>query len=146
MTKTGHIATITQLEDAAISYDKRDIGDSVNIIDKDLDNQICEVVQEDLVNNNESKGVVLGDKHSAVIEDDSVINEKVSYSADGYDYLGFRFLSKLKFPNIIGICVIHMLFVYTFFNTQQLPTSLWTYAWGKVLNHFFFLYFCFLHT
>lgn len=147
MTKTGHIATITKLEDAAIMYDKRDIGDSVNIVDQDLDNQICEVVQDDLVNNNDSKGVSHGDgddnKHTGTTvrnEPESVIHQKVKYHPDGYDYFGIRFVSKLKFDKIIGICVIHGLFVYTFLNTDQLPKSFWTYAWGKVYCQFFFSY------
>lgn len=151
MTKTGHIATITQMEDAAIAnYDKRggaaaasSAGDSINIVDKDLDNQICEVVQEDLVNNNESKGVVLG--HSSVKDEDvSVIYDKVKYDPRGHNYLGFHFISKLKFDKIISISIIHMLFIYTFFNTEQLPTSIWTYFWGKD-KLFFSLTFVFKH-
>lgn len=136
MTKTGHIATITQLEDAAITtYDKRDLGDSLNIIDKDIDNQICQ--QEDLVNNNDSgKGIVLGTGHVAnstvKYESEKVINEKVRYDPSGYNYFGYKFVSKLKWDKIISISIIHMLFIYTFFNVTSLPVSFWTYPWGKL--------------
>lgn len=144
MTKTGHIATITQLEDAAIANcHKRSsagsaTGDTINIVDRDLDNQKCEIVQDDLVNNNASKGVVLG--HSSVKdEDESTIYDKVKYDPRGHNYLGFHFISRLKFDKIISISIIHMLFIYTFFNTEQLPVSIWTYVWGKDKLFFFFL-------
>lgn len=140
MTKTGHIATITQLEDAAITtYDKRDLGDSINIIDKDIDNQIHQ--QEDLVNNNDSKGIVLGTGRSPIaanttvkFESEKVINEKVRFTPEGYKVLGIQFISRLKWDKIISISIIHMLFIYTFLHITKLPKSLWTYPWGEYIT------------
>lgn len=47
-----------------------------------------------------------------------------------YDYFGFKFGAKLKWANIIGIIVVHALFLYTFTHNPLLP-RIHTYAWGE---------------
>lgn len=47
-----------------------------------------------------------------------------------YSYFGFKVGAKLKWVNIIGIVVIHALFVYTFTHNPLLP-RIYTYMWGE---------------
>lgn len=135
MTKTGHVATITQLEHEI----KQNVvkNNTVNIVDNDYDRQKCEIVQEDLLNNNEIKGVVLCDsKYDLVLDSNgrptgTVVADIPPAQAEKYKYFGFEFDSKLKWDNIIGIVIIHLLFVYTMVCSHPLPRMYQTYLWGK---------------
>ena len=154
MTKTGHIATITTLEDA-ITYHKTDsANDSVHFNDKNVgDKQKCEVVREedeyDLVNNNDIKqhdkqlnennnrevnGADAGAGAGTVADGQVEPLAEKFHKEEYYEYFGYRFESKLKWLNIFGITLIHMLFVYAIFNRQPFPNSLWTYVWGMYLQ------------
>lgn len=137
MTKTGHVATITQLEHEI----KQNVvkNNTVNIVDNDYDRQKCEIVQEDLLNNNEIQGVVLCDsKYDLVLDSQgrptgTIAADNAPVQTGKYNYFGFEFDSKLKWDNIIGIVIIHLLFVYTMLCSHSLPRLYQTYLWGKYL-------------
>lgn len=137
MTKTGHVATITQLEHEIEQNVVK--NNTVNIVDNDYDRQKCEIVQEDLLNNNEIKGVVLCDsKYDLVLDSNgrptgTVPADIAPVQAEKYKYFGFEFDSKLKWDNITGIVIIHLLFVYTMLCSHPLPRMYQTYLWGKYL-------------
>lgn len=65
---------------------------------------------------------------------DTETNTKSGHADDEYVYFGFKVGAKLKWTNIIGIIIIHMMFVYTFMHNPFLP-SIYTYAWGKPTNY-----------
>lgn len=147
MTKTGHVATITQLEHEIEQNVVK--NNTVNIVDNDYDRQKCEIVQEDLLNNNEIKGVVLCDsKYDLVLDSNgrptgTVPADIAPVQAEKYKYFGFEFDSKLKWDNITGIVIIHLLFVYTMVSSHPLPRLYQTYLWGKYLPFHYLLYFLF---
>lgn len=52
--------------------------------------------------------------------------------SDGYTYFGFiKVNAKLKWDNIIGIAIIHTMFLYAFLHWKHIPTNILTYLWGK---------------
>lgn len=59
------------------------------------------------------------------------VHSEIKGEPEEYNYFGFKVGAKLKWPNIIGIIIIHSLFVYVFFDGRQKPRNVWTYAWGK---------------
>lgn len=165
MTKTGHVLTITKLDhDPITSCSMKQSTGSVSIVDKDLDNQRGEILQEDLINNND---IVKSDKillDECEINNNSKINNKnnnvnVNYkNTTGSDILddktvitkpikvkilGFEFDSPLKWDNITGIVIIHSLFVYSLICRRPMPQYYQTYLWGNVLTIIFLLFFIF---
>lgn len=148
MTKTGHVATITQLEHEIEQNVVK--NNTVNIVDNDYDRQKCEIVQEDLLNNNEIKGVVLCDsKYDLVVDSNgrptgTVVADIEPPQTEKFKYFGFEFDSKLKWDNIIGIVIIHLLFIYTMVCSHPLPKNYQTYLWGKYfISHFIiFMVYC----
>lgn len=60
------------------------------------------------------------------------VNADNKENSDGYTYFGFiKVNAKLKWDNIIGIVVIHSMFLYTFLHWRHIPTNIMTYLWGK---------------
>lgn len=126
MTKTDQVTTITKLAKNA----------TVNIVDADYDRQKCEIVQEDLQNNNEIKSGILCDykyeagkveNQPAVLDDDAVF----SLPPKKTKFLWMEFDAPLKWDNISGIIIIHALFVYSMVCQEPLPKFWQTYLWGK---------------
>lgn len=151
MTKTGHVATITQLEHEINEKTVR--NNTVNIVDNDFDRQKCEIVEEDLLNNNEIKcGVLCNTECQLPTQHAEKVATSVGQSLDTasaptaieqqqkHRFFGFEFDSKLKWDNIIGIVIIHLLFVYTMLCQKPLPQHFLTYFWGKSKYFFFFLF------
>lgn len=135
MTKTDQVTTMTQLENEI--NDKLGTNPTVNIVDNDYHQQKCEIVQEDLQNNNEIKCGVLHDyKYEHVIAK-AVSNGHAALAEDAPIQLkkthlfGFEFDAPLKWDNIIGIIIIHTLFLYAILCREPLPKYWQTYLWGK---------------
>lgn len=133
MTKTDQVTTITQLENELNEKFRKNA--TVNIIDTDYDRQKCEIVQEDIQNNNEIKCGVLCDYkyelgHTNTLQplNDEPIAPK-RFRALGLSFLEFD--APLKWDNIIGIIIIHALFVYALMCAIPLPKCWQTYAWGE---------------
>lgn len=103
-----------------------------------LPKQIVDVDTEDTDNNNVSANNHNGIKSSSASNGNaSVDTTKVENDADTvssevqeYDYFGFKVGAKLKWANIVGIIVIHAMFLYTFTHNPLLPRW-YTYAWGE---------------
>lgn len=138
MTKTDQVTTITQLENELNEKFRKNA--TVNI-STDYDRQKCEIVQEDLQNNNEIKCGVLCDYKYEAGEAKTLkpiaaepIQPK-THKVFGLNFLEFG--APLKWDNIIGIIVIHLLFVYALICAIPLPKFWQTYAWGKYFFHFF---------
>lgn len=108
-----------------------------------LPKQIVDVDTEDTDNNNVSgnnhnssgggtntsaNGNVIGTAVTAPAEPTAA--DSVSEDVEEYDYFGFKVGAKLKWTNIVGIIVIHAMFVYTFTHNPMLP-RIYTYAWGE---------------
>lgn len=127
MTKTDQVTTITQL--------KLTKNATVNIVDADYDQQKCEIVQEDLQNNNEIKcGVLCDYKYEAgkSKSTDQLINEPIlTLPPKKTQFLWMEFDAPLKWDNISGIIIIHSLFIYSMVCLEPLPKYWQTYAWGK---------------
>lgn len=125
MTKTDQVTTITKLAKNA----------TVNIVDNDYDQQKCEIVQEDLQNNNEIKcGVLCDYKYEAGTpkSTEQLANEPVlTLPPKKTTFLWMEFDAPLKWDNISGIIIIHALFVYSMVCQEPLPRYWQTYAWGK---------------
>lgn len=125
MTKTDQVTTITKLAKNA----------TVNIVDADYDRQKCEIVQEDLQNNNEIKCGILCDykyeagksKAGEQLETDPVFILQPKKTR----FLWMEFDAPLKWDNISGIIIIHSLFVYSMVCQEPLPKFWQTYLWGK---------------
>lgn len=111
-----------------------------------LSKQIVDVDTEDLDNNNveaknqnqqssDDKPASLssaGNGHVAGASA-SAADDTVEESAQEYNYFGFKVGARLKWPNIIGIVVIHIMFLYTFVHDPFLP-RIYTYFWGKCIR------------
>lgn len=129
MTKTDQVTTITKMARNA----------TVNIVDADYDRQKCEIVQEDLQNNNEIKcGILCDYKYEA---GKTIIEDQAAATIDDQDvfslppkktrFLWMEFDAPLKWDNISGIIIIHSLFVYSMTCQRPLPKFWQTYLWGK---------------
>ncbi len=60
------------------------------------------------------------------------VNAEKKGNSDGYTYFGFiKVNAKLKWDNIIGIVIIHTMFLYSFIHWRHIPTNIMTYLWGK---------------
>lgn len=71
-------------------------------------------------------------------------DNKEKKSDDGYTYFGFiKVNAKLKWDNIIGIVVIHTMFLYSLLHFRQIPTNILTYIWGKFFINFYSSFFKF---
>lgn len=125
MTKTDQVDTITKLAKNA----------TVNIVDADYDQQKCQIVQEDLQNNNEIKCGVLCDykyEDGLAKTGDDLANEPVlTLPPKKTKFLWMEFDAPLKWDNISGIIIIHSLFIYSMVCGEPLPKNWQTYAWGK---------------
>lgn len=147
MTKTDQVTTITQLENEI--NEKFAKNATVNIIDNDYDKQKCEIVQEDIQNNNEIKCGVLCDYK---YEKGRPLNEETSEATPVFVnppkktmlFGLFEFDAPLKWDNISGIIIIHSLFLYAFFCREPLPKNYQTYLWGKCPFFFSFIIFTFI--
>lgn len=133
MTKTDQVTTITQLENE-LNEKFRKIA-TVNIIDTDYDRQKCEIVQEDIQNNNEIKCGVLCD-YKYELGEAKTLQPLTSepLAPKRHRALGLKILefdAPLKWDNIIGIFIIHSLFVYALICAWPLPKCWQTYLWGK---------------
>lgn len=112
-----------------------------------LPKQIVDVDTEDTDNNNVSgnnhnssgvaatktpaNGNVIGTTATAApTAAEPASADAVSADKQEFDYFGFKVGAKLKWTNIIGIVVIHAMFLYTFTHNPLLP-RLYTYAWGE---------------
>lgn len=134
MTKTDQVTTITQFENEI--NEKFAKNATVNIVDNDYDQQKCEIVQEDLQNNNEIKCGVLCDYK---YELGKPINQQTLDASPPFStvplkktkFLGFEFDAPLKWDNISGIVIIHSLLIYSVFCREPLPRHYQTYLWGK---------------
>lgn len=113
-----------------------------------LSKQIVDVDTEDMDNNNvdsknqnqssESGGKQVGS--ASHVGQSGVANANVDANMDDepvqlYNYFGFKVGARLKWPNIIGITVIHIMFLYTFVHNPFLP-RIYTYFWGECLLAF----------
>lgn len=125
MTKTDQVNTITKLAKNA----------TVNIVDADYDQQKCQIVQEDLQNNNEIKCGVLCDykyEDGKPKTGDDLANEPIiTLPPKKTTFLWMEFDAPLKWDNISGIIIIHALFIYCMVCREPLPKHWQTYAWGK---------------
>lgn len=127
MTKTDLGTTITKVAKNA----------TVNIVDADYDRQKCEIVQEDLQNNNEIKcGILCDYKYEAgksqAAEEQLADDEPVfTLPAKKTKFLWMEFDAPLKWDNISGIIIIHALFIYSMVCQHSLPKFWQTYLWGK---------------
>lgn len=125
MTKTDQVNTITKLANNA----------TVNIVDADYDRQKCEIVQEDLQNNNEIKSGILCDYKYELGESkssDQLDQEPVfTLPPKKTKFLWMEFDAPLKWDNISGIIIIHALFIYSMVCSEPLPKFWQTYLWGK---------------
>lgn len=136
MTKTDQVTTMTQLENEI--NDKLATNPTVNIVDNDYHQQKCEIVQEDLQNNNEIKCGVLHDiKYEQLKaatesnEEAAVSDEEAPIQLKKTHLFGFEFDAPLKWDNISGIIIIHVLFIYAILCREPLPKCWQTYLWGK---------------
>lgn len=118
---------------------------SFDVVADDLDNNN---VSDNNHNNQRNGGNVVGGTNGGVDKitaangaDANASNADPAAAADNdtsadddnveeFVYFGFKVGAKLKWTNIIGIIVIHMMFVYTFMHNPFLP-RIYTYAWGK---------------
>lgn len=133
MTKTDQVATITQLEHEISQTSVK--NSTVNLVDPDYEKQKDAIVQEDILNNNnEIKGGVLTDSvFSSISETNMLAAAAVPDKKPKYSYFGFDFDAKLKWGNITGITIIHIMFVYIFICQTPLPRHYQTYLWGKYI-------------
>lgn len=123
MTKTDQVTTITNVAKNA----------TVNIVDTDYDRQKCQIVQEDLQNNNEIKSGILCDyKYEAGKSLEEVAKEPVFLlPAKKTRFLWMEFDAPLKWDNISGIIILHSMFIYSMVCLEPLPKFWQTYLWGK---------------
>lgn len=132
MTKTDQVTTITQLENELNEKFRKNA--TVNI-STDYDRQKCEIVQEDLQNNNEIKcGVLCDSKYDASDVKTLKLQAAEPVAPKRHRALGLKFLefdAPLKWDNITGIIIIHALFVYAMVCAVPLPKCWQTYLWGK---------------
>lgn len=129
MTKTDQVTTMTQLENEI--NDKLATNPTVNIVDSDYHQQKCEIVQEDLQNNNEIKCGVLHDYKYEAAEVPGITAEEGPITLKKTHLFGFEFDAPLKWDNISGIIIIHTLFLYAVLCREPLPKNWQTYLWGK---------------
>lgn len=131
MTKTDQVATITQLKHEISQTSAK--NSTVNLIDPDYEKQKNAIIQEDILNNNnEIKGGVLTDNNfSSISESCMQAAAAVPDKKPKYSYFGYDFEAKLKWGNITGIAIIHLMFVYIFICQKPLPSYWQTYLWGK---------------
>lgn len=143
MTKTNQVTTITQLENEF--HEKLAKNATVNILDADYDRQKCEIVQEDLQNNNEIKcGVLCDYKYELGQPDPLKTTSDEPAKPKRYRALGLKFLefdAPLKWDNISGIIIIHSLFIYSMVCCEPLPKYYQSYLWGKYSFHYFLFFF-----
>lgn len=132
MTKTDQVTTITQLENELNEKFRKNA--TVNI-STDYDRQKCEIVQEDIQNNNEIKcGVLCEYKYEAGDATTLQPSDDVAVAPKRHRALGLKLLefdAPLKWDNITGIIVIHAMFVYAMVCAIPLPKCWQTYLWGK---------------
>lgn len=137
--KMGHLTSTT----TTLVYDN--LNNNVKPMTKDcLDQSINDSSNNNNNNNNLSKICIrdrddvddsIGDSKICDNTENKVGNGKVNdgkKESDGYTYFGFiKVNAKLKWDNIIGILIIHSMFVYTFLHWNNIPTNILTYLWGK---------------
>lgn len=124
MTKTDQVTTITTVANNA----------TVNIVDADYDRQKCEIVQEDLQNNNEIKSGILCDYKYELAEAKAEVADEPVFSLPPKKtkFLWMEFDAPLKWDNISGIIIIHSLFIYSMVCQEPLPKFWQTYLWGEL--------------
>lgn len=94
-------------------------------------------VDESLINNNNNETDKFNNNNNCEngkIEkkiENGKVHSELNAEPEEYNYFGFKVGAKLKWPNIIGIVIIHCMFVYVFFDGRPKPRNIWTYAWGK---------------
>lgn len=113
---------------------------------------IVDVDIEDADNNNENvsdKNVVANGIKPSVKDDATIVEDgqqtttqaaadSTSQTEEEYSYFGFiKVQAKLKWLNIVGIIVIHSMFLYVFTQDAFMP-SIYTYLWGKFNLHIIF--------
>lgn len=148
----GHVTTTTQLV-----YDN--INNNVKptmkaYMDQSMTNGIVEAANSDnsspnkiCIRDRDDVDDSIGDSKICDNNENKVGNGEVADrkdSSEGYTYFGFiKVNAKLKWDNIIGIFVIHTMFVYSFLHWRYIPTNILTYIWGKSHLLFCFYKYCF---
>lgn len=135
----GHVTTTT------LVYDN--LNNNVKPITKDcLDQSMTNGIMDGTNSNNNNLSKIcirdrddvddnIGDSKICDNTENKVGNGEVNAdkkdNSDGYTYFGFiKVNAKLKWDNIIGIIVIHTMFLYSFLHWRHIPTHIMTYLWG----------------
>lgn len=103
---------------------KRYLEEVNNWCDSDSNKKCCNNNNTTVINNNNSYDKLNTKSDIEVISEEKEVE---------YNYFGFKVRSKLKWANIIGIVIIHIMFVYALLHSPLVP-SIWTYAWGFLMG------------
>lgn len=139
----GHLTSTT----TTLVYDN--LNNNVKPMTKDCLDQSINGINDSSINNNNNSNHLskiciqdrddsddnIGDSKICDNTENKVGNGEVNADKEeGYTYFGFiKVNAKLKWDNIIGIVIIHTLFVYSFLHWRNIPTHIMTYVWGKSL-------------
>lgn len=123
-------------------------------VDQSMSNGIIETANSN--NNNNASKICIRDRDDVddIVGDSKICDNtenkvgngdvngiKKDTSDGGYTYFGFiKVNAKLKWDNIIGIVIIHTMFLYSFMHWRYIPTNLATYIWGEFVCSFFLFF------
>lgn len=140
----GHLTTTT----TTLVYDNLNNNAkplTKDCLDQSINNGIIDASNNNNNNNNLSKICIrdrdevddsIGDSKICDNTENKVGNGEVNAAkkeSEGYTYFGFiKVNAKLKWDNIIGIVIIHTMFLYSFLHWRHIPTNIMTYLWGKL--------------
>lgn len=125
MTKDSVDESMNEVEDAINN-------NAYNSTNSSVLSKICIQDSDELLNDFKGDNTNC-DNDNTESNDEGEVNDddNVNVSSEGYKYFGFiKVNAKLKWDNIIGIVVIHSMFIYAFFHWRNIPTSIFTYLWG----------------